>query len=323
MIRAGAERQGVGSRPLRWLLLLSLSTLTSMEAAADSSDGPGATPPVERFSGGSCSRLPLSAVGEEVEPRVRSAANRLLRVAAERYAQGVHENDPWALQRALDALDLAFALRRSPQLVLNMAQVQRHRERCAEARCLYEAYLGMPNSPEGRSLATHHINQMPECTSQPASDSLLGDRLRLWRSPPSRAARAAAPVELSLADSSSSRSVQASPRWTPRVLAVGAGLATGWAAVDYGRALRADQDASRLSPDSQHLSALQADGRARLRRAAVAGTASLVLAVSAAISYWRATPEGAAGEPSGPLRVEPLSSPSLGADLGVSLSGSF
>lgn len=323
LLRCRTVRLG-GSNWLCWLSLLCLP-LRPIAAAASplgkQERGSSGTAPAA--AGRSCFPLGLSPVGA-VAPSVKSAANRLLQVAAARYRKGVASNDRWSLQRAFDALDLAFTLRQSPEFVLNMAQVQRHLDRCEQALCLYEAYLSISDSPEGRELATHHIGELAECPPSVAPTSLArnleGDKVRLWASSPWHAMREAVPVGLALADVPSS---QEPPQGSaPLFLALGAGLATTWATAEFARAFLADRDVARLRPEDPTIDALRSKGHAAQTRARFVGSAALGLGVLAAVGYWWESSEAPRQLPVS-SDTERRTLPLMGADLGLSFAASF
>jgi hypothetical protein len=106
-------------------------------------------------------------------PNIAAVVQVLVTKAKERFNRGVLQQSRDDLETALDALEIAFALLPEPELLLNMAQVERRLERCGSARSLYERYLRTNASAQGRTVAEHNLAALAGCSDATAGEAPL------------------------------------------------------------------------------------------------------------------------------------------------------
>jgi tetratricopeptide (TPR) repeat protein len=271
---------------------LALAVSSAGRALADDAEAPGRarSPGVEPSSG---------AVAAPPEPlandRLRGAQRLLLERAKERYEAGRRAGSDGRphLERALDALDLAYRLAPAPWLLFNMAQVQSQLGACSAAADLYQRFLASQPSPEAKRSAEAALALLGACEAsdaeQPTSEALQPG-LRL---PTSFDSIFAARGVASPATPAASPTVHAEPDaggnartvlpWAFGSLAVISGVA---GAIYWSEARSAKRDFDRIRIAGPEVARTQQRGESAQELARVFGGVAVGFALATGASYW-------------------------------------
>jgi hypothetical protein len=218
----------------------------------------------------------VSCPAEPTEVTVRAACGLLRSKALERWDTG-------DLEGAVRALRLAFDLFPDPRFSFNIAQLERQRGRCDEARAEYQRYLEL--DPEGAwaKEASAHLEELASC--EPSQRQLLPDDPLLlsptWLPAPLPARLA--PTEVASAAGESHTDWR---RVLPPALGAAALLSAVAGTLFYFEADAALQDAHQASGNyTAKDERRRREGEVALQRARGLGLSAAALGLSALGSY--------------------------------------
>lgn len=265
-----------------------------------------------RAQGTELASTAVAAPAPPSDDALRRAQRMLLQRAKERFeaGRGTGQDARQSLERALDALHLAYRLVPAPWLLFNMAQVQSRLGACNEAATLYRRFLASDPAPEARASTEQALGLLGGCEEarrEPAQLEGLAPGLRVATSldatfTPRDLAAAQGPSALALAPEPSheGQSFAEVLPWAFGSLALVAGVA---GAVYWSEARSAKRELDRLRVGGPHVAETQARGRNAQDLAQVFGGVSVGLALVTGASYlwlraerdeapWRAALEG-------------------------------
>lgn len=247
------------------------------------------------------------------------AVRELISKARQRYNEGVLEQSREKLEGSLDALILAYTLAPQPELLLNMAQVERRLGRCEQARATYESYLKSNPTPQGRAVAEHNLESLERCEVEGQASAEVGPVVILPE--PIRLAAEQPAIDWDPIPSSvepmgpSSAKEPGFRNGAPWFLAGAASISAIVAGVFWARSLDAHEDFARTG-DADRLEVLRERGEAAQETAIVLGTAAVALGAGGVTLFVLQLPSQAQEtSPLGMSGIEPRREPRLGLGL--------
>jgi len=252
---------------------------------------------------------------------LRQARLLLLQRAKERYEAGRQGgSDARAeLERALDALRLAYRLRPAPWMLFNLAQVQSQLGSCHDATELYRRFLASDPGPEARASAEQALALLGPCGELPEptlDDGLLpAPQLPSSDQLPAALGSSLGPALLEGEDEPDAVAAAGDRPWLWAFAGMSATSALV-AAVFYGEARAAEGDLDRLRVAGPRVIETRDRGETALKRARAFGGLAAGLALVAGATYWFPSPASDERSPnaaSGRFGLVPLEGGAVGA----------